>query len=64
MKPLLLFIEICGPVQWRPWYFRAPFKDGVFKRIVWLWFSIGWVRTDLPDYNRHVATGVTEWRLR
>lgn len=64
VRPLLLTIEICGPVQWKPGFFKGQFKDGLAKRIWWLWFAVGWVRMDLYDYNRYIASGATEWRER
>jgi hypothetical protein len=64
MKPLLLFFEISGPFQIKPGYFKVQFKDGWKRRVWWLWFAIGWVRMDLHDHNRYIASGATEWRDR
>lgn len=68
MKPVTFFFEIdfttgegreCALL---PKYFSAPFKDGRVRRIWWLCFAVAWVRMDLHDYNRYVASGATEWR--
>lgn len=62
VKPLLVTIEIFGPLQLKPGFYKGRFKDGWCKRVWWLWFAVGWVRMDLHDYNRHIASGATEWK--
>lgn len=60
---MTVFIEVNNPVQLKPGYFKGQFKDQYFRRVWWLWFAIAWVKMDLYDYNRHVSSGATEWRL-
>ena len=67
MKPITVFLEFDlrdhpGHSRWKPGRFRGVFKDGYFIRYYWLCFAVAWVRMDLYDYNRHVASGATEWR--
>ncbi len=68
MKPLTIFFElnfttgpdhVCAII---PGWHDAPFKEGRFRRVWWLCFAVAWVRMDLHDYNRYVASGATEWR--
>jgi len=60
-KPLLVLFEVAGPFQLKPGYFKGPLGDGQVCRAWWLWFSLTWVRMDLPSYNQHLASGVTAW---
>jgi hypothetical protein len=62
VRPLTVIVEVAGPCQLKPGYFCGDFYDGRFKRAWWLWVAIAWVRMDLPTYNRHIKTGLTEWR--
>lgn len=68
VRPLTVFIEFdladhgSGRIAWRWGWHKAQFKDGYFCRFWWLFFAVAWVRMDLHDYNRHIASGKTEWR--
>ncbi len=68
MKPALFLFEFGGlswkanDYLWKPFYFKGRMKNGYFRRFGWLCFSISLVYMDLFEYNRHVASGATEWK--
>lgn len=70
-RPLTVFFEIDfnshegePVIRWKPFSFKGRFKDGYFRRWGWLCFAIAFVRMDLHDYNRYIASGATEWRKK
>jgi hypothetical protein len=39
---LITFFEIAPPLRWKP----KMENIGALRRVVWLWFSVGYIRAD------------------
>lgn len=71
MKRKITFFVEFDPVSdgdwpsWKPGYFIGPTKRGFFRRIWWGPFAVAWIiDMNLYEWNRHVASGQTEWRKK
>ena len=58
----VFFLEVAGPVQWRPGFYRSRYATGWHFRVLWLWFSFGRTPLSLSEWHRQIATGRIVWR--
>lgn len=57
---MTFFVEICGPLQWRPGLFRSRHM----LRVWWGLASVGVMRGDMADYHERAASGETQWAAK
>jgi hypothetical protein len=46
-----------------PGWHKARFGGVYFNRIWWLCFGFTWVRMNLYDYNQHLRSGKSQWKI-
>jgi hypothetical protein len=61
MRSITFFGEVSMPFQLKPNFFSAPFPGGKFKRVVWLWFAVGWAPCRLDEWHKLIKAGLLEW---
>ncbi len=61
---MVITIEFGLPLLEKPFYYKAAFKDKVYRRCG-IWFvAISWINLSDKEIHDHIASGKTYWSTK